>query len=100
MHLGARRTIHLIELRTAPRPGRTGLSRPLTLKNGYAEAREGVLKKVACERTTELAVWAATECPKVTYQNYRKTVELCTLLPIFQYLWSVGISPSTKIFPI
>src|SRR5260370_5258060 len=99
MHLGARRTIILIKLRTAPRPGRTGLSWPLLLKHGHAEAREGVLKKLAYERTTELVLGSATECPKVTYQNYRKTVELCTRLPDFNYLGPVGISCTAKFFP-
>jgi len=32
------------------------VSEPLSLKNGYAEAREGMLRVLACERTTELAV--------------------------------------------
>jgi len=39
------------------------MSWPLTSKNGYADAREGVLKKLACERTTELAVRRCNSMP-------------------------------------
>jgi hypothetical protein len=32
------------------------VSKPLGHENGYAEAREGMLSELACERTTELAL--------------------------------------------
>ena len=77
------------------------MSWPLSPKNGYAETREGVLNKSACERTTELAVRDASGLPQMTkcdvpeLPKNGRVMHICTSFAVATW---VGISLQKKIF--
>jgi hypothetical protein len=56
----------------------------LMYTNGDDEAREGA-GVLACVHYRTAGKGASSR-PKMAYQNYRKMVELCTLLPGFMYV--------------
>src|SRR5215468_801345 len=102
MHLRARLTFtsrFKLTENQHPKPDKRAMSRHPSFKNGDTEAREGAGAKRLAYVHYRTAGSDAHTRPNRAYQNYRKMVEICTLLPTLFTECRVGIAQERKNFP-